>query len=272
MSRYATMFDRLAARGEGAFGAFLMLGDPDFATSARLLERVVSAGADMIEVGIPFSDPVADGPIIQAAAKRALDSGIRVADCFALIAALRARHSDVPIGILTYANLVVARGGFMRDAAAAGADSLLIADVPSLEAEPFAGEAGQAGLEPVLIAAANTPQPALERIASLSKGYVYCVSRAGITGTHAGGQFDRGLVDRLRRAGAPPPVFGFGISTPDHVQSALESGAAGVICGSAIVDLATRGGDVANVVGLLKSSCFREKRRERLVGGTIDSP
>jgi tryptophan synthase alpha chain len=249
-----------------------MLGDPDFETSARLLNDVVTSGADMVEVGIPFSDPVADGPVIQAAAKRALDSGFRVADCFELIAALRARHSDVPIGILTYANLVVARGSFMRDAADAGADSLLIADVPSLEAEPFARAAEEAGLEPVLIAAANTPQPALERIASLSKAYTYCVSRAGITGTHEGGRFDAGLIDRLRRAGAPPPIFGFGISKPEHVRAALESGAAGVICGSAIVDLANRGGDVANFVGLAKSSCFNNKVRERLVGATIESP
>jgi tryptophan synthase alpha chain len=171
VNRYGAMFDRLAARGEGAFGAFLMLGDPDLETSARLLDDVVAGGADMVEVGIPFSDPVADGPVIQAAAKRALDSGVRVADCFALIAQFRARHPHIPLGILTYANLVVNRVGFMREAAEAGADSLLIADVPSLEAEPFVREADQAGLDLVLIAAPNTPQPALERIASLSKGY-----------------------------------------------------------------------------------------------------
>jgi tryptophan synthase alpha chain len=272
MSRYAAMFERLAVRDECALGAFLMLGDPDLVTSARLLGDVIAGGADMIEVGIPFSDPVADGPVIQAAARRALDSGVRVADCFALIAALRARHSDIPIGILTYANLVVARSGFMRDAAEAGADSLLIADVPSNEAEPFAGEAEQSGLDPVLIAAANTPQPALERIATISKAYTYCVSRTGITGTHAGGQFDAGLIRRLREAGAPPAVFGFGISTPEHVRAALESGAAGVICGSAIVDLAARGGDVKKFAGLLKSQCFNDRRAERLMGVMIDSP
>jgi tryptophan synthase alpha chain len=259
MSRYAAMFNRLRNRGEGAFGAFLMLGDPDLQTSARLLDALIDGGADMIEVGIPFSDPIADGPVIQAAAKRALDSGMRVADCFVLISALRARHSDVPIGILTYANLVVARAGFMRDAAEAGADSLLIADVPSIEAEPFAREAEQAGLEPVLIAAANTPDSALERIATVSKAYTYCVSRAGITGTHAAGRFDSELIQRLRRLGAPPPIFGFGISAPEHVQVALESGAAGVICGSAIVEIAARGGDVKEFVGLLKSQCFNDR-------------
>src|SRR5689334_464998 len=203
MSRYATIFDRL--NGDGAFGAFLMLGDPDLETSARLLDAVIEGGADMIEVGIPFSDPVADGPVIQAAAQRALAAGIRVGDSLELLASLRARNSQVPIGILTYANIVVARAGFMRDAAEAGADSLLIADMPAFEAEPFAREMEQAGIEPVLIAAPNTPDETLARIASLSKAYTYCVSRAGITGTHAGGEFDARLIDRVKRAGAPPP-------------------------------------------------------------------
>ena len=251
MSRYAAMFDRL--EGEGAFGAFLMLGDPDLETSAALMDAVIDAGADMIEIGIPFSDPVADGPVIQAAAHRALAAGVRVGDCLDLIAALRRRHTDVPIGILTYANIAVARSGFIRDAAEAGADSLLIADVPALEAEPFTREMEQAGIEPVLIAAANTPDATLQRIAKLSKAYTYCVSRVGITGTHAGGQFDAGLVERVKRAGAPPAVFGFGISRPEHVRAALDSGARGVICGSAIVDLVSRRGDVASFVQSLKA-------------------
>ena len=253
MSRYAAMFEQLAERREGAFGAFLMLGDPDLATSAQLLERVVDAGADMIEVGIPFSDPVADGPVIQAAAQRALASGVRVGDCLDLIASLRARNSQVPIGILTYANIVVARPGFMRDAAAAGTDSLLLADVPALEAEPFARSMEQAGIEPVLIAAANTPAQTLSRIASLSKAYTYCVSRAGITGTHAAGQFDAALVKRLDASGAPPPIFGFGIARPEHVRSALQAGAKGVICGSAIVDRVSRREPVGNFVQSMKA-------------------
>lgn len=251
MSRYAEMFERL--NGEGAFGAFLMLGDPDLETSAKLLDAVVDGGADMVEVGIPFSDPVADGPVIQAAAQRALAAGVRVTDCLALIAGFRQRHPDVPVGILTYANIVMARGGFIREAAEAGADSLLIADVPSLEAERFAREMQQAGIEPVLIAAANTPEATLQRIAGLSKAYTYCVSRVGITGTHAGGEFDAGLIERVTRASAPPPVFGFGISKPEHVRAALAAGAKGVICGSAIVDLASRHGDVAGFVQSLKA-------------------
>ena len=257
MSRYAAMFDRLG--GEGALGAFVMLGDPDLPSSADILEALVAGGADMIEVGIPFSDPVADGPVIQAAAVRALRAGVRVADCFELIATFRTRHPDVPVGILTYANIVTARAGFIRDAAEAGTDSLLIADVPALEAGPFALQMEQSGIEPVLIAAPNTPEATLERIAQLAKAYTYCVSRAGITGTHARGQFDSALIDRVVRSGAPPPVFGFGISRPDHVRSALLAGAKGVICGSAIVDSTARGEDVTELVRSLKAAT-----RERL--------
>lgn len=261
MSRYAHMFERLGS--EGAFGAFVMIGDP----AAPPLDLLVEAGADMIEVGIPFSDPVADGPVIQAAAQRALDAGVRVADCFDAIADFRARHAQVPLGILTYANLVAARSGFARDAAEAGADSLLIADVPALEVEPFARDMVQAGVEPVMIAAANTPDATLQCIARLSTAYTYSVSRSGITGTHEAGRFDPGLVDRLIAAGAAPPIFGFGISTPEHVHAAMAAGARGVICGSAIVELARRKGDVGSLVWSLKRAT-----RERVGGAMIESP
>lgn len=258
MSRYSAMFERLEAREEGAFGAFLMLGDPDLVTSARLLQQLVDCGADMIEVGIPFSDPVADGPVIQAAAQRALAAGASVDDCFGLLADFRGRNPDVPVGVLTYANIVSARPGFMRDAALAGVDSLLIADVPAIEAEPYTRTMQQSGIEPVLIAAANTPAPTLQRIAKLSRSYTYCVSRAGITGTHASGEFDAALIQRLEAAGAAPPVFGFGISAPEHVRAALRAGGRGVICGSAIVDCAVSGGDVAALVRRLKSATRNE--------------
>ena len=253
MSRYAQMFERLG--GEGAFGAFLMLGDPGLEASASLLDAVVESGADMVEVGIPFSDPIADGPVIQAAATRALEAGVRTADCFRLIAGFRARHPAVPVGILTYCNVVAARGrqAFFQCAADAGADSLLVADLPSIEAPPWAEEMIAVGLDPVLIAASNTPPATLERIARLSKGYVYCVTRAGITGTHAEARFDAGLVQRLEASGSAPAVFGFGISTAEQVRAALAAGASGVLCGSAIVDCAARGGDVRALVAALKA-------------------
>ncbi len=256
MSRYAAMF----AKGEGVFGAFVMLGDPDLETSAAILDELVAGGADMLELGIPFSDPIADGPVIQAAAERALRAGVTPDDCFALLGAFRARHPVVPVGILTYANLVLGRGrdGFYRRAAAAGVDSVLVADVPLFEAQPYAAAARAHGIDPVLIAAANTPPERLEEIASLGGGYTYCVARAGVTGAGDKVAFDHdAMLTALRAANAPPPIFGFGISRPEHVRAALSAGAAGVICGSAIVERLARGERVGPFVQDMKASTLR---------------
>ena len=238
MSRYASLFRRVGKHG--AFGAFVMLGDPDLETCAAVLDALVEGGADMLEVGIPFSDPVADGPTIQAAADRALRRGVTPADCLALLRDFRDRHAEVPVGVLTYANLVLARGrdAFYSACARSGVDSVLMADVPAFEAEPFVASARAHGIDPVLIAAPNTPRGTLARIAELSRGYVYCVARAGVTGAEKEMALDhQDLFAALEELGGAPPVLGFGISTPAHVKTALAAGAAGVISGSAIVRL-----------------------------------
>ena len=240
MNRYEAMFRSLGTRGEAAFGAFVMLGDPDLETCSGILDALVEGGADMLEVGIPFSDPVADGPVIQAAGVRALAQGVTPAACFALLEAFRARHPDVPVGLLTYANLVLARGrdSFYASARRAGVDSILIADVPMFEAAPYLAASRAAGVAPVLIAAPNTPEATLRRVASEGEGYTYCVARAGVTGADEEVRFDHSqLLGTLRAFGAPPAVFGFGISRPAHVAAAVAAGAAGVISGSAIVRL-----------------------------------
>jgi tryptophan synthase alpha chain len=262
VTRYAAMFDRLASRREIALGSFVMLGDPTPSACAAYLDALVAGGADMVELGIPFSDPVADGPVIQAAAKRALDAKVSTADAIRLVADFRQRHPDVPVGILTYANIVASRGiaQFCSDLADAGVDSLLVADVPSLEAEPYAQAASDAFIDYVMIAAPNTGDEALARIASLSSGYTYCVARAGVTGHAQGPRLaHRPLFDRLRKAGAPPPVLGFGIGSPAQVGDAASEGAAGVISGSAIVDRIGRGlppQAIADLVWSLKAATF----------------
>lgn len=260
MSRYATMFHRAGNRG--VFGAFAMLGYPDGQASLDILSALVSAGADMIEVGIPFSDPVADGPTIQAAAEQALRNGVTPGQCFEILAEFRSRHPEIPVGVLTYANIAVARGrdDFYRRSAAAGVDSVLVADVPALEAALFAEAAREHGIAPVLIAAPNTPRPTLERIARLGGGYTYCVARAGVTGTEHEMSLDHeALFQALAEFGAPPPVLGFGISTPAHVRAAIQAGAAGVIAGSAIVKLIDgEGGSldrIARFVAEMKAAC-----------------
>lgn len=238
MSRYDAMFARLGRENAGAFGAFVMLGDPDLATSATILEALAAGGADMIEVGIPFSDPVADGPVIQAAAQRALARGVTPADCIDLIAGFRAAHPDTPVGILTYANIVIARGAdaFYAACARAGVDSVLLADVPALEVGPFTDAARAHDVAPVLIAAPNTPRATITRIAGLGGGYTYCVARAGVTGADTAMRLEHeALFAALAEERAAPPILGFGISEPAHVRAALDAGAAGVISGSAIV-------------------------------------
>lgn len=278
MSRYAAMFEACGFREEGALGAFLMLGDPGLAASAALLDALVLGGADFVELGIPFSDPIADGPVIQAAARRALDAGVRTKDCLKLIGEFRIRHPRVPIGILTYANIVAARGRarFCAEAAEAGADSLLVADVPSLEAAPYAAAARGAGLEMVMIAAPNTPRKTLARIVGLSSGFTYCLARGGVTGVDRQLALDHAaLFADLADLGAPPPVLGFGISTPAHVAEALQAGAAGVISGSVIVQLVEQGhapDKIADFVANLKAATLAKGSRKAKRRGVAAPP
>ncbi|MES2503747.1 MAG: tryptophan synthase subunit alpha [Myxococcota bacterium] len=240
MSRYAAMFEGLARKKEGAFVPFWMLGDPDLKTCFERIVTLVESGADALELGIPFSDPVADGPVVQRAAMRALHAHANLDACFELLSKIRAKYPQVPIGLLTYANLCVARGEdwFYGQCAASGVDSVLLADVPTLEAEFFCKAAYKAGVDPVLIAPPNASDAQLKTIAQWSKGYVYGVTRAGVTGANETLVLSASaLIEKLREYGAPPMMLGFGISKPEHVKQALAQGAAGAISGSAIVQL-----------------------------------
>ena len=256
MTRYQAAFEACRNRGDGVLGAFLMLGDPTAQDCPAYLDALVEGGADMVEFGIPFSDPVADGPVIQAAGDRALKAGVRTAECLAILSAFRARHGDVPVGVLTYANIVAARGidRFAHELAQAGVDSLLIADVPTLEAQPYAAAARAAGIDLVMIAASTTPLAALERIASLSSGYTYCVARLGVTGADRRPQLDHKLLfSQLASLGAAPPILGFGIASPEDVRAALAAGAAGAISGSAIIQLIADGEPPSTVRGFVET-------------------
>jgi tryptophan synthase alpha chain len=238
--RYAETFGRLDRRGEGAFIPFTVLGDPDLESSLTILRALVRAGADALELGVPFSDPVADGPTIQAADIRALAAGARPAGALSIVRALRGELPDLPIGLLVYANLVLARGprAFYGAAAAAGVDSVLVADAPTVEAGPFVEAAAAEGVLPVLIATPICGDRHLEEVARLTRGYTYVVTRAGVTGADEAARTDhRRLCARLRELGAAPPVLGFGISRPEQVRGALDAGAAGAISGSAVVRL-----------------------------------
>ncbi|MCA1798259.1 MAG: tryptophan synthase subunit alpha [Xanthomonadaceae bacterium] len=247
-ARYERMFAACAERDEGAVIPFLMLGDPDSETSIARINKLVAAGAHALELGIPFSDPVADGPVIVAAANRALTAGVTPARCFELVAQVRARHPDIPIGLLVYANLVFARGidAFYRDAAVAGVDSVLVADVPLRESVPFRAAAVKHGVAHVLILPPDANDKTIVAVAKAGAAYTYVLGRAGVTGAdRAAAMPARERLELLAQAGGPPPVIGFGISKPEHAHAARAAGAAGVIVGSALIGWLHDGNDAA---------------------------
>lgn len=243
--RLARLFGGLRDKGEGAFVPFVNLCDPDPVTSEAVIEALIAGGADALELGIPFSDPCADGPVIQASAVRALASGATTAGCFEVLARIRAKHPDIPVGLLVYINLVTAPGVevFFKKAAVAGADAVLIADLPIAmrEAEPEWDRAAQAaGLHLIAIAPPELDDARAETIAERSTGYVYLLGRAGITGTDKKGHLSQSVVKKLRDRKAAPLLLGFGISTPEDVTAAVAGGADGVIAGSAVVQIVNR--------------------------------
>ncbi|WP_282176565.1 tryptophan synthase subunit alpha [Vibrio nereis] len=240
MSRYEAMFERLGKVNQGAFVPFVTVCDPNPEQSLKIMETLVEAGADALELGIPFSDPLADGPTIQGANIRALESGATPAICFEQIGKIRAKYPELPIGLLMYANLVYSRGvdAFYEQCAKAGIDSVLIADVPTNESEEFVAAAKKHGIEPIFIAPPTASDDTLRSVATLGGGYTYLLSRSGVTGAETKANMPVGaMLDKLNQFDAPPSLLGFGISEPDQVKQALESGAAGAISGSAVVKI-----------------------------------
>ncbi len=240
MDRYAHMFDRLKLAKQGAFVPFVMVGDPDAQTSYDIIVQLIESGADALELGIPYSDPIADGPTIQKASIRALASKVTPSICLDVIAKVRANYPDIPIGLLLYSNLVLAKGidGFYAAAHQAGVDSILIADVPLREADRFISVAKQHQISQILIAPPNASDQTLAEIGQKSSGYTYLLGRAGVTGAETAATIPASeLISKLTQYQVAPPLLGFGISTPDQVHDAIAAGAAGAISGSATVNL-----------------------------------
>lgn len=240
MDRYANMFARLDEANEGAFVPFVMIGDPDIATSEQIICQLIESGADALELGIPYSDPIADGPTIQAASIRALDNKVTPDECFALLSRVRDKYPEVPIGLLLYSNLVLAKGldAFYGQASQSGVDSILIADVPLREADRFIEVANAHNIKQILIAPPNASEATLSEIGDKSSGYTYLLGRAGVTGAETEADIPaKALIDKLQQYQVAPPLLGFGISKPEQVKSAIDSGAAGAISGSATVNI-----------------------------------
>lgn len=238
MSPISGVFQRL--RGEGALIAYVMGGDPDPSTSGSVIDAVVRGGADIVEVGIPFSDPIADGKSIQAADVRSLAAGTTPAQVLEVIAAAKARNPRVPVVAMTYYNILFSNGleKFLSAAKGHGVDGLIVPDLPFDEIEEYAPLAKRYGLDAVLLAAPTTTPSRMRAIAAHTSGFLYLVSLTGVTGARADVQQSTvGLIRTARRYAKGVPIgVGFGISTPDHVRSVLSAGADAAVVGSAIVD------------------------------------
>lgn len=236
-----------------AFMPFLVAGDPDFKTSLAVAKRI-SPRADLLEIGFPYSDPLADGPVIQAADGRALASGMTTDKVFELIAQFR-KFSPKPISVLVYANLVYQQGidTFYHKAKEAGIDGVLIPDVPVEEAKPFVMAAKKHGIDPIFLVAQTTTNERLKKILKHATGYLYLVSVLGVTGKRSAfGEETTAFIKRIRSQTKLPLAVGFGISTREQAEGFAKAGADGIIVGSAIVDIVAKHGDSPKLTDFLK--------------------
>jgi tryptophan synthase alpha chain len=217
--------------------AYLTIGDPDLATSREIARAAIDAGADVLELGVPFSDPVADGPVIQRASERAVQNGVKLSDVLAVAADLRRERPGVGLIVFSYFNPILRMGleQFCVAAEQAGVDGVLVTDMIVEEAAEYLEAMHRHHLAPVFLAAPTSPDARLERIAAASQGFVYAISRTGITGTRAQLESDaEQLVKRLRKFTELPIAVGFGISNAEHFAAVGEFADAAAI-GSAIV-------------------------------------
>lgn len=221
---------------------FFVIGDPDFDTSLAIVKTAIDAGADILELGIPFSDPIADGPTIQKADIRALRSGMTMRKALEFIRNVK-DHKDIPIGLLMYYNLIYQYGTekFFRDFHQAGVNSVLVADLSIDDADEIYDLAGSAGLDTVFMVTPNTDAERMRQITSKTTGFIYAVSLLGVTGSRENlSDVVEGLIARLKELTSVPVCVGFGISKPEHAEAVARAGADGVIIGSRIVDLIER--------------------------------
>jgi tryptophan synthase alpha chain len=262
MSRITERFARLKAEKRAGLVAYVSAGDPNPDVSYQILKGLPGAGADLIELGMPFTDPMADGPSVQLAGQRALKSGITVEATFDMVRRFRKESSDsaTPILLMGYYNLVYQRGAerFCKEAAAAGVDGLILVDLPPEEADELKPFAATSGLDTVLLTAPTTDDKRLPAVLKYSSGFVYFVSVLGITGTKsATEEAVRTHVERIKRHTPLPVGVGFGIKTPEQAAAVARHADAAVV-GSAIVDRVKAGLDEAG------------KAKPDLVPGVLD--
>ena len=236
-SRIGQRFSQLQSEGRMAVMPFLMAGDPDLVTTSSVLMQLQREGADIVELGIPYSDPLADGPVIQAAAARALSVGTSPAGVLEMLRSLKG-ELNIPVILFTYSNPLLNMGmeRFCEQAAQAGAAGLVVPDLPLEEAEKLSPVAAGFGLDLVLLVAPTTPEERMIRIAQRSRGFTYLVSVTGVTGERSRMETRvEGLVKKLKQSSPVPVAVGFGISGAEQVRQVRSWGADGAIVGSALV-------------------------------------
>ena len=264
MNLYKKTFNELKKKNEGALAAFTVIGDPNYKTSLDIVKKIIDVRADILELGIPFSDPIADGKTIQAADMRALKSGMSTDKAFDLIKNVRKYNYKIPIGLLVYGNLIYQRGinRFYNDAAKSGVNSVLVADVPIEESDDYIKSARINKVDTIFIVSPLTSNERIKKIVSKTTGFVYVVSRLGVTGARVeleGSTLK--LIKRIRKHTKKPLCVGFGISKPEHVKAVIKAGADGAIVGSAIVNLIEKNTD--NTSKMLKKIGFYVKSMKK---------
>ncbi|AUB58089.1 MULTISPECIES: tryptophan synthase subunit alpha [Methanobacterium] len=238
---YQEMFARVKEKNEGAFIPFIVAGDPDFETSLEIVKTFVENGADALEIGFAFSDPVADGPTVQDADLRALNSGMTTKRGFEFIKRIR-EFTTIPIGLLVYYNLIYQIGidHFYEAALESGVNAVLAADLPPEESQDAVAASRKYGVQQVFMAAQTTTNERLQKISGLCEGFLYVVAVMGVTGARGDLQISTvELIERVRSHTDLPLSVGFGISKPEHVSNVIKAGADGAIVASAILNMIT---------------------------------
>lgn len=255
MTRIDAKFAALNAAGRKAFVAYVMAGDPDYDTSLQIVKGLPAAGVDIIELGLPFTDPMADGPTIQLAGQRALDAGMTLDRTLSIARALREQDDTTPLVLMGYYNPIYSRGVdlFLQQARDAGIDGLIIVDLPPEEDDELCIPAQKAGLNFIRLATPTTDAKRLPKVLQNTSGFVYYVSITGITGAAAAQAADVAPeVARIKASTDLPVIVGFGVRTPETAQS-IAAVADGTVVGSAIVEKIGAGEPVADILDFVKS-------------------
>jgi tryptophan synthase alpha chain len=247
---YQEMFSRAKKMGEGAFIPFVVAGDPDFETALDIVRTYVDNGADALEIGFPFSDPVADGPTVQAADLRSLKSGMTTKRGFEFIRRIR-EFTSIPIGILAYYNLIYKMGvdSFYKNASKSGVNGVLAADLPPEEAETAIAASQEYGIDQIFMVAQTTSRERLEKITEICRGFLYVVAVMGVTGARSRLESDTvELVRRVKEHTSIPIAVGFGISRPEHVKDVVNARSDGAIVASALLNIVAENLDDKDVM------------------------